>query len=207
MASLTWKLLSLPPSFVPIFSSSALSLIQEQRPDQLQDVLFTGVVRAQVAARLGVHHRLEHGAEDGQADAAPVQRAGVQQQLAHGGVEGGQGSASSEQATVDVGEQASCASRVFCRRGGVSTRNSCASHWPVSGAVRRGALPANSSLEGMRGRGRCRRRTGEQQAHQQHSSAYCRRSRRSLDAHRCSLPVRSAASTLTGSSSLNARAW
>ena len=58
-------------------------VVEEQRPDQLEDVLFAGVVRAEVAARLGVHDRLEQRAEDGRADLAPVQSGGVEQALAH----------------------------------------------------------------------------------------------------------------------------
>src|SRR3546814_7354635 len=81
-----------------------LQVVEEQRADQLEDVLFAGVVRAQVAAGFGVHHRLEHRAEDGRADAAPVQGAGFQQQVAHLRVERGQRQGFLEQLAVDVGQ-------------------------------------------------------------------------------------------------------
>src|SRR3546814_7455069 len=71
---------------------------------QLEDVRFAVVVRAQVAAGFGVHHRLEHRAEDGRADAAPVQGAGFQQQVAHLRVERGQRQGFLEQLAVDVGQ-------------------------------------------------------------------------------------------------------
>ncbi|MFZ1222201.1 MAG: hypothetical protein WAR01_03055, partial [Dokdonella sp.] len=86
------------------FFQFGFQFVEEQRADQLQDVLFAGVVRAQVAPGLGIHDRLEHRAEDGRADAAPVERAGLQQQLAHVGVESGQRQRFREQLAVDVGE-------------------------------------------------------------------------------------------------------
>ena len=81
-----------------------LQAVQEQRADQLEDVLLAGVVRAQVAPRLAVHHRLEHRAEDRRADPAPVQGAGIQQQAAHLRVEIGQRQEFLEQLAVDVGQ-------------------------------------------------------------------------------------------------------
>src|SRR3546814_10815996 len=82
-----------------------LQVVEEQRADQLEDVLFAGVVRAQVAAGFGVHHRLEHRAEDGRADAAPVQGAGFQQQVAHLRVERGQRQGFLEQLAVERSEE------------------------------------------------------------------------------------------------------
>ena len=81
-----------------------LQLVEEQGADQLEDVLLAGVVRAKVAAGLGIHHRLEHRAEDRRADPAPVQRARLQQQVAHLRVERGQGQGFLEQLAVDVGK-------------------------------------------------------------------------------------------------------
>ena len=79
-------------------------LVQEQRLDQFQDVLFAGVMRAQVAARLLVHDRLEQRAEDGRRDSAPVQRAAIQQRLPHGGIEPGRRQRFGEQPAVHVRE-------------------------------------------------------------------------------------------------------
>ena len=79
-------------------------VIQKQWTDQLEDIFLTGVVRAQVAAGLGVHDALEQAAKDGGADGRPVERAGVEQRLAHGGGEVGHGQAFFKQLAVDVGK-------------------------------------------------------------------------------------------------------
>ena len=81
-----------------------LEFVEKQRLDQLEDVALAGVVRAQVAARFRIHHRLEQGSENRRADAAPVQCAGVQQQLPHAGVERRQRQRLGEQPAVDVGQ-------------------------------------------------------------------------------------------------------
>jgi hypothetical protein len=78
--------------------------IQKQWLDELLDVFFRCVVRAQVAAGIGVHDALEQAAEDGGADGRPVERAGIQQGFAHGGVEVGQGQVFFKQFAVDVRE-------------------------------------------------------------------------------------------------------
>ena len=51
-------------------------LVEEERLDHFQDVLFGGVVRAPGAAFPLVHHGLEEGAEDGGRDPGPVEAAG-----------------------------------------------------------------------------------------------------------------------------------
>ena len=56
-------------------------LVQEQRPDQLEDVLFRGVVRPEMAPLLLIHDRLEQRPEDRRRNPAPVQGAAVKQQL------------------------------------------------------------------------------------------------------------------------------
>jgi hypothetical protein len=78
--------------------------IEEERADELQDVLFPRVMRPEVAAQRRVHDRLEEGAEDRRADPAPVEAAAVQKRLAHGGVEGGGGKRLFEKSAVHVGE-------------------------------------------------------------------------------------------------------
>src|SRR3546814_5823022 len=77
---------------------------EKQRADQFEDVLFAGVMGAGVAGRLGIHHRLEHRAENGRADPAPVEDGGVDQQRAHVRVERGQRQRLGKQAAVDVRE-------------------------------------------------------------------------------------------------------
>ena len=79
-------------------------VIQKQWTDQLEDVFLTGVVRAQVAAGLGVHDALEQAAKDGGADGRPVERACIEQRLAHGGGEISHGQRFFKQLAVDVGK-------------------------------------------------------------------------------------------------------
>ena len=78
--------------------------VEKQRADQLEDVLFAGVVGAQVAARPGVHDRLEQCAENRRTDLAPVERAGIEQGFAHGAVEIGDRQNFLEQLAVDIGK-------------------------------------------------------------------------------------------------------
>ena len=47
-------------------------IVQEKRVDDLVDVLDAGIMHAAAAARLGVKGALEHGAEDGGRNLAPV---------------------------------------------------------------------------------------------------------------------------------------
>lgn len=79
-------------------------VVEEERLNDLQDILFGGVVGALLAALLGVHHRLEQGAEDGRADLLPAEAAGLEQALAHGSVEVGDRQDLGEEVAVDVGE-------------------------------------------------------------------------------------------------------
>ena len=79
-------------------------VVQEQRLDDLQDVLLGGVVGALGAALLGVHDRLEQRPEDGRGDVGPVEAAGVQQRPAHRRGEGGDAQRAAKQVAVDVGK-------------------------------------------------------------------------------------------------------
>ncbi len=81
-------------------------IIEEERFDDLEDVLFRGVVGALPSPLVFVHDRLEEGAEDGRRDVRPVEAAGIEQALAHGGVEGGDAERAVEQVPVHVGEAA-----------------------------------------------------------------------------------------------------
>ncbi|TRW14020.1 hypothetical protein FMM06_09780 [Glacieibacterium frigidum] len=81
-------------------------IVEEQRPDDLQDVGLAGIVCACLAALAGVHHRLEQRPEDRWADLAPVEAAGVEQHLAHVAVEVGGAQRAREQRAVDVRELA-----------------------------------------------------------------------------------------------------
>lgn len=79
-------------------------IIQEQRRDELEDVLLAGVVRAQVASNLRVHDPLEQRAEYRRADRAPVQMTAPQQQVAHLFIEACGTQVLLEQLAVHIGE-------------------------------------------------------------------------------------------------------
>ena len=79
-------------------------VVQEQRLDDLQDVLFGGVVGALGAALRRLHDRLEQRPEDGRRDVRPIEAAGVEQRRPHGRVEERDGQWPVEQGAVDVGE-------------------------------------------------------------------------------------------------------
>ena len=87
-------------------------VVQEQRLDDLQDVLLGGVVGALGAAGRGLHDGLEQRAEDGGRDGGPVEAARVEQRLAHGRVEVGNAQRAAEQGAVDVRE----ARQIFVQR-------------------------------------------------------------------------------------------
>ena len=87
-------------------------VVQEQRLDDLQDVLLGGVVGARGAAGRGLHDGLEQRAEDGGRDGGPVEAARVEQRLAHGRVEVGNAQRAAEQGAVDVRE----ARQIFVER-------------------------------------------------------------------------------------------
>ena len=144
--------------------------IEEQRADELEDVLFTRVVRAQVAACLGVHDALEQAAEDGGADGRPVERAGVEQGLARGGVEVGNGQLLVEQAAVDVGKSVQLLVKVAVAGGLGRVEHLEQLRQARAGvaAVGRGAL-FDEGAKALRGEdGRVVGEQAEQQAHQQH---------------------------------------
>ena len=69
-----------PPEFGP-------QVVEEQRLDHLQDVLFRCVVRPLGATVGRLHDRLEQRTEDGRGDRRPVELARVEQGLTHRGVE------------------------------------------------------------------------------------------------------------------------
>ena len=82
-------------------------VVQKQRADQLENVRFRRVMRAELTAAVfgfELDDFLEHRAEDGRRDRTPLQRAAVQQELAHRGVEFGNGEPFLEQFAVDMGK-------------------------------------------------------------------------------------------------------
>ncbi len=81
-----------------------VEVVEEEGLDDAEDVLLAGVVGAEVAALLGVHDALEHGAEDGRADLAPVDEGGGEEGVAHLAGEAGGADGIGEEAAVDVGE-------------------------------------------------------------------------------------------------------
>jgi len=91
-------------AIVPDMLELGPQLVEEQGPDQFEDVAFRRVVRTEVAARFRVHDRLEQGAEHGRRNAAPVQRAGLQQRLAQAGIKIGDADGFLKQLAVDVGK-------------------------------------------------------------------------------------------------------
>ena len=81
-----------------------VKVVQKERLDELQDVLFGGVVRARGAAFLLVHDGLEERTENGRRDRLPFELAGLYQGEAHGSVESGGAQALGEEIAIDVGE-------------------------------------------------------------------------------------------------------
>nr|QXL80115.1 hypothetical protein [Paracoccus sp. (in: a-proteobacteria)] len=79
-------------------------LVQEQRADDLEDVLFSGVVRARLPAFLLVHDRLKQRTEDRRRNPRPVELSGIQQALAHFGIEGRGADRGREQPAVHIGK-------------------------------------------------------------------------------------------------------
>jgi hypothetical protein len=59
------------PKVLDVFELGA-ELVEEEGVEGLEDVLLRGVVLPELAAGLGVADGLEHGPEDGWADAGPV---------------------------------------------------------------------------------------------------------------------------------------
>ncbi len=127
-------------------------------------------MRAQVAPRLRVHDALEQAAENGRADAGPVERAGVEQRLARGGVEVGDGQRLFEQPAVDVGEGGQLLVEV--RRAplgrGVEHLEQLREQRAGVAPVGRGAL-FDEGAKALRGEdGGVVGKQAEQQAHEQH---------------------------------------
>ena len=56
-------------------------VVEEQGADDFEDVALAGVVRADLAPLLGLHHGLKERAEDGGRDARPVETAAGQQRV------------------------------------------------------------------------------------------------------------------------------
>ena len=81
-------------------------IVEKERFDDLENVLFGGVVSALPSPLVLVHDGLEQGAEDGRGDVRPVEPAGVEQALPHGGVERGDAERPVEKVPVHVGEAA-----------------------------------------------------------------------------------------------------
>ncbi len=89
--------------------------VEEQGADELEDVLFAGVVGAQLAppvAGVQFDDLLEHGAEDGGRDGRPVDAATGDELLPHVAVEIGDAQVLLEQPAVDVGK----AGQIFVQR-------------------------------------------------------------------------------------------
>ena len=76
--------------------------VEEERADELEDVLLARVVGAEVVARGLVHHALEHRAEYRGRDLRPVERGAVEDGLAHFGGERGDRERLGEQPAVHV---------------------------------------------------------------------------------------------------------
>lgn len=52
-------------------------IVQKQRANQLEDVLFRGVVRTEIAAHFLIHDGLKQRLEYGRRNPAPIQRAAL----------------------------------------------------------------------------------------------------------------------------------
>ena len=78
--------------------------VEEERLDDLEDVFLGGVVRAQGATLIAIHHGLKQRTEDSGRDARPVEAAGLEQALPHCGIEARNGNLLSEQLSGDVRE-------------------------------------------------------------------------------------------------------
>ena len=87
--------------------------VHEERPDDLLNVLFAGVVRAQVPARVGVHDPLKQRAKNSWADAAPIQFAASQQDFPHAPVKTRLLQVFCEQPSIDIGERGDLLVQVF----------------------------------------------------------------------------------------------
>ncbi len=158
-----------PVAFHPL--ELVMQFVEEQWLNELEDVLFAGVVRADVAPRLGIHDALEQRAEDRGRDRAPVQRAAVEQCFTHGEVEIGDGQHFLEQLAVDVGKCGKLLVEIF--RALVFRRVEHLKHLRELRAevcaIGRGALfyPGTERAGGLEDAGVFGEQA-EQQAHQQH---------------------------------------
>ena len=81
-----------------------VEFVEEEGPDQLEDVPFGGVMGADLAAFAVVEDALEEGAEDGGGNAGPVEAAGGEEAVAHVAGEAGGLDGVLEEVAVDVGE-------------------------------------------------------------------------------------------------------
>ena len=70
-------------------SERGVQIIQEQRLDYLQDVLFSCVMRSRVTPLFRLHHGLEERAEDGGRNSVPGESTDLKQQFPHVGVKRG----------------------------------------------------------------------------------------------------------------------
>ncbi|MFZ2631678.1 MAG: hypothetical protein WA081_15295 [Desulfosalsimonadaceae bacterium] len=78
--------------------------IEKKWAYEFQDVFFTGIVRAEIAAGGFVHDGLKQGPENGRGNAGPVRSAAIQKTLAHGGVKSSRRKTFRKQFPVDIGK-------------------------------------------------------------------------------------------------------
>src|SRR5690606_37024232 len=83
---------------------AGLQLVEQERADELEDVAFAGVVRADLPAGAVLHDPLEEGAEDDGADGLPLEAAALEQGQPHRPIKAGEAKALAIQTAVDVGE-------------------------------------------------------------------------------------------------------
>ncbi len=95
-------------------------IIQKQRPDDLHDIGFGGVMRALRPPFLRVHHRLEQRPENGGRYARPVVPRRVQQMIAHRLGEMRGADTLGEQAAIHIGKGVEF--RLQCRLAGIFRR-------------------------------------------------------------------------------------
>ena len=106
--------------------------VHEQRPDDLHDVLFGGVMRPRLAAFGFIHNRLEQGAKNSGGDARPVEAAGLNQPFTHFRVERRGTNQIGKQGPVHIGK----AGKIFVQVvlalifGGVEYLEKLRNQWP-----------------------------------------------------------------------------
>ena len=77
-------------------------VVEEQTPDELEDVAFARVVRPDFAALFGFHDALEQRTENGRTDPRPVEGAADEKRVAHDAIHVGDVEPFAEEFAVDV---------------------------------------------------------------------------------------------------------